>query len=152
VAVAHAGVGPFVRLRLAEAGVRYLVPDAWLADHLDSLADRIRAADIPIRYHLETPLAIRQSLGLSLAGELAPLVDAALAVPAEVWTSGAALDRLPLSRADVRRLRSLALHAAGVPAPDFSRYASSLRAAPTTPEWVTVRTIVRAALEIEEAS
>lgn len=152
VAVAHPGLHPVVRLRLAEAGVRYLVPDSWLADHLDSLAERIRDADIPIRYHLETPLAMRQSLGLSLAGDLQPLLDAALALPPAVWLSGAALDRLPLSRADVRRIRTLALEVAGIPAPDFARYASSMRTAPSTPEWVTVRSVVRAALGIEEPS
>jgi len=139
-------VDPVVRLRLAEAGFRYLVPHNWLSSNLLQLSDLLSTASIPIRYHLETPLALRESLGLRLSGDLAELVGAAAALPPEVWRDNRASASQKLVRSDVNRLRALALRSGGVPAPDFAKYATSMRRPPELPEWPRVRELLRQGL------
>lgn len=139
-------VAPVVRLRLAEAGFRYLVPHNWLSSNLLQLSDLLSTASIPIRYHLETPLALRESLGLRLSGDLAELVGAAAALPPEVWRDNRASVSQQLVRSDVNRLRALALRSGGVPAPDFAKYATSMRRPPELPEWPRVRELLRQGL------
>lgn len=141
--------GAFIRLRLAEAGVRYLLPQAWCVENLDLLLDCLERGDIPLDYHLPTPLALRQRLSLSLEGSLEPLMKAARALPEEVWDGSTALQHLPLTRARVQAFRRMAHEISGVPAPRFSTYASSLRGAPTLPSWGTVQSVVREAFGIE---
>lgn len=150
VVAVHAGdsIGPIVHLRLAEAGVRYAVAHSWLASNLTSLAAMLSTAAVPLKFHLGTPLALRQSLGLRLSGELEPLLVAAAQMPAAVWRGHLPQSHLPISRSDVSRLRRISLDQAGIPAPDFSKYATSLRRAPDTPAWPRVREIVRAAFEL----
>lgn len=146
VAVHGVDVAPAARLRLAEAGFRYLVPHSWLSGNLTKLSDLLSAADIPIRFHLETPLALRESLGLHLDGELAELVDMAAALPAYVWQNQPTSSETKLARANVNMLRAIALHSSGVPAPDFSKYATSMRRPPELPEWPRVRELLRQGL------
>lgn len=146
VAVHAANVAPVVRLRLAEAGFRYLVPHNWLSGNLLRLADLLSSASIPIRYHLETPLALRESLGLRLSGELAELVAAAATLPPSVWRGERTLSGQELARADINRFRALALRSGGVPAPDFAKYATSMRRPPELPEWPRVRELLRQGL------
>jgi hypothetical protein len=151
VAVHPGPLHPLVRLRLAEAGFRYALGHDWLSTHLDEISALLMAAELPDRFHLETPLAIRQRLGLRLAGELAPVLDLALDLPREVWSSQRSQEQLAISRHDVRRLRRAARDVAGLPAPDFARYATAVRRAPDAPEWATVRATVRAALGLRAA-
>lgn len=147
VVAVHAGrsLSPLVHLRLAEAGARYAVGHAWLSANLAGLAAMLAAAAVPQRFHLGTPLALRQSLGLRLSGELEPLLAAALQLPPRVWTGHLPQSQLPISRSEIAQLRRIALEQAGIPAPDFSKYATSLRRAPDLPEWPRVREVVRAA-------
>lgn len=142
----HAGeVNALVRLRLAEAGVRYVVPHPWLSEHIAELAELLSRAEVPIGFHLETPLAQRQRLGLSLNGELEPLLQVAAELPDTLWTGYLPQSHLPIGRSEIVRLRRIAAERAGIPAPDFSKYAASLRRAPDTPEWPRVREVVRVA-------
>lgn len=147
----HGGpVSAVVRLRMAEAGFRYLLPLSWLADSIDSAAEMLATASIPLTFHLETPLALRQQLGLSLSGSLEGLLAAALAVPAVVWTGYLPQSHLPITRSEVRRLRRIALRLAGLPLPRFSTYATSaFRAPPDAPEWSRVRELVRRSFDLE---
>jgi hypothetical protein len=145
VAVHGGDVPEVVRLRLAEAGFRYLVPHAWLSSHLGELSELLSTASLPIRYHLGTPFAVRQSLGLRLSGSLSELVEAAAGMPLGVWNATPSeAERMP--RAEINRLRTIALHSAGVPAPDFAKYATSMRRPPDLPEWPRVRSLLREAL------
>lgn len=146
IAVHGVNVAPVVRLRLAEAGFRYLVPHNWLSGNLAKLSDLLSTANIPIRFHLETPLALRESLGLHLNGELAELVDTAATLPASVWRSQRTATNPELARANVNLLRAIALRSSGVPAPDFAKYATSMRRPPELPEWPRVRELLREGL------
>lgn len=146
VAVHAANVAPVVRLRLAEAGFRYLVPHNWLSANLLNLSQLLSSASIPIRYHLETPLALRESLGLQLSGDLAELVEAAAKLAPSTWRKEKPPSAEELGRADINRLRALALRSGGLPAPDFAKYATSMRRPPELPEWPRVRELLRQAL------
>ncbi|MFC4245342.1 hypothetical protein ACFOYW_18390 [Gryllotalpicola reticulitermitis] len=148
IAVYSGALSPFVRLRIAEAGLRYVLPHAWLSSNLNRLSQLLESAEVPTRFHLETPLALRQKLELGLAGDLERLLEAALELPHQVWTGHLPQSHLPISRAHVQQLRQLALDVAGIPAPDFSKYATSLRTPPSTPEWHRVREVVRHAFNI----
>ncbi|UKA53429.1 hypothetical protein LFT45_17130 [Arthrobacter sp. FW305-BF8] len=150
VAVNPVPVSPMVRLRLAEAGVRYLAPQSWCVEDLESMVDCLRRGDIPISYHLPTPLALRQELSLSLEGALEPLLRAAKELPPKAWTGATALQHLGISRAQVQVLRRLALETAGIPAPHFTTYSSALRSAPTMPSWPSVRSVVRSAFDVHQ--
>jgi CheY-like chemotaxis protein len=149
IAVHSGDVNALVRLRLAEAGARYLIPHPWLSEHVASLAGLLAAAEVPIGFHLDTPLALRQRLGLRLSGELAPLLDAAALLPDVLWTGYLPQSHLPIPRTEISRIRSIASDQAGIPSPDFSKYAASLRRPPATPEWPRVREVVRAGLGID---
>lgn len=140
------------RLRFAEAGARYAIPHAWLATNIHRLSVLLATAEIPQRFHLETPLALRQKLGLNLSGELAALLEAAAGLPSNVWVGDSPQRELQIARKEIQNLRRIALIDAGVPAPPFSKYATSMRTPPTTPEWGTVRSIVRDAFGIDEPS
>lgn len=152
VVAVHTGpLAPVVRLRLAEAGARYAIPHQWLAAHITRISARLRAAEMPSRFHLETPLALRQLMGLELSGDLAAFLEEAARSPREVWAGHTPRSRLPITRADAGRLRQQAMGVAGIPAPEFSKYATSLRTPPSAPEWWRVRAIVREAFGIEDA-
>lgn len=146
VAIHSGSLVPIVQLRLAEAGVRYALPHSWLSENLPALADMLTAAAVPLGFHLDTPLAIRQRLGFLLSGEMEALLDAAALAPAQLWSGHLPQSHLPIARSEITRLRRIALEQAGIPAPDFSKYATSLKRAPDTPEWPRVRQIVRQAL------
>ncbi|WP_298045288.1 site-specific integrase [uncultured Microbacterium sp.] len=150
VVAVHAGatIPSIVHLRLAEAGARYAVAHSWLSANLTALAAMLAGAAVPLKFHLGTPLALRQNLGLRLGGELEPLLGAAVQSPAAVWTGHLPQSHLPISRSEITRLRRIALDQAGIPAPDFSKYATSPRKAPATPEWPRVRAVVREAFGI----
>lgn len=139
-------VNAVVQLRLAEAGFRYLVPHSWLSGNLAHLPDLLSSASIPIRFHLSTPLALRESLGLNLSGELAKLVDAASSLPEAVWLCRKLSPNEELTRATINQVRAIALHSAGVRAPDFTKYATSVRRPPELPEWPRVRELLRQGL------
>ncbi len=139
-----------VRLRLAESGARYAVPQEWLAERVSDLPAMLSTASLPERFYLETPLALRQKAGLQLSGKLAPLLDLARDCSPRLWTDSAARTEDWLSRAEVRRFRRVALEDAGVPPPPYSRYASSVRQAPRMPEWRDVRRVVRLAFNVDE--
>lgn len=142
----HAGqINRVLQLRLAEAGARYAVPHSWLSKHLLALPDLLAAAEVPLKFHLETPLALRQSMNLRLSGDLEILLDAAAEFPQQVWTGYLPQSHLPISRTEISRLRRLALEHAGIPSPEFSKYANSLRRPPETPEWPRVREIIQMA-------
>lgn len=145
VAVYPGTISAVLRLRLAEAGIRYAIPHRWLSDNLGTLSESLKNADIPLRYHLETPLAVRQSLGFALAGDLGALLDAASRLPDIVWSSELPQSELPITRREIVEIRRIALGRAGIPAPDFAKYSTSLRSAPDLPEWSVVRRTVRAA-------
>lgn len=148
VAVYTGQLTPMLQLRLTEGGVRYAVPHAWLSDHLHTLAGMLETASVPIEFHLDTALAMRQRLGLLLSGTIDELLQVAAEVPAIVWTGHLPQTHLPISRADVNRIRRVARERAGIPGPDFSKYATSVRRVPETPEWPHVREIVRQALSL----
>lgn len=138
-----------VRLRLSEAGFRYAIPHSWISTNLHRLSELLTVADLPTRFHLETPLALRQRLGLSLSGRIATLLTPAAAFSREVWTSPVPQSQLPISRREIAHLRAIAVEKAGIPAPDFRRYATSTRRAPEAPEWGVVREVVRVSLGLE---
>ena len=147
----HAGqVNRVLQLRLAEAGARYAVPHLWLSKNLLALADLLSAAEVPLKFHLETPLALRQSMNLRLNGDLEILLDAACKFPKEVWTGQLPQSHLPISRAEIARLRRIALEHGGIPSPEFSKYANSLKRPPETPEWPRVREIIQLAFGLSE--
>lgn len=146
VAIHATEVDPVVRLRLAEAGFRYLVPHRWLSAHLLELSDLLSTASIPVSYHLETPLAIRDLLGLRLSGELRELVEAGAALAPSVWRGDRIAGEPQLPRTEINRLRALALRSSGIPEPDFAKYATSMRRPPELPEWPRVRELLRQAL------
>ncbi|WP_130013924.1 hypothetical protein [Serinicoccus sediminis] len=133
-------ITPLCRLRLSEAGARYALPQWWLSRHVESLSDTLARAELPAQFHLGTPLAIRQELGLGLDGQLEPLLDAAKQIPLEVWRNPEASASM-LARPQVHHLRGLALRA-GVPLP-LDRYSTATRKAPSTPAWRDVHRVVR---------
>lgn len=135
------------RLRLSEAGARYALPQVWLAEKVEELPQMLATASLPVRFHLETPLAIRQRLGLRLAGELEPLLAAASEVDEDVWRAAAHEDAPRLSRGEIQRLRRIAAETAGIP-PPIGRYSTAVRNAPTTPDWREVRRVVRQAFNM----
>lgn len=145
VAIHSSRPNPIVQLRLAEAGVRYALPHQWLSENLPALANMLSEADVPLNFHLDTPFALRQRIGLRLSGEIEVLLDAAALAPDKLWKGHLPQSHLPIARSEITRLRRIALEQAGVPAPEFGKYASSLRRAPETPEWPRVRDIVRQA-------
>lgn len=148
VAVHSSPLNPIVQLRLAEAGVRYALPHQWLSENLPALADMLAEANVPLKFHLDTPLALRQRIGLRLSGEIEALLDAAALAPDKLWKGHLPQSHLPIARSEITRLRRIALEQAGIPAPEFGKYASSLRRAPDTPEWPRVRDIVRQAFGV----
>lgn len=128
------------RLRLAEAGARYAIPQWWLSQSVEKISELFARAELPAAFHLETPLALRQELGLRLSGELEPLLSAAMLIPERVWRDRNA-PAATLQRTEVTRLRRLALNA-GLPPPD-DRYSAVTRKAPSSPAWRDVHTMVR---------
>ncbi|WP_346027430.1 site-specific integrase [Arthrobacter parietis] len=130
------------RLRLAEAGVRYALPQWWLSDRVEDFPQMITTATLPTRFHLETPLALRQELGFQLSGQLAPLLAAAMEVPEQVWRSYGFDENLVLTRSEVQKFRKIAAYQAGVP-PSAARYSTGLRSASKIPDWREVRKVVR---------
>lgn len=145
IAVHGAALPAVTRLRLAEAGFRYLVPHSWLSQHLAGLAQLLGRADIPQEFHLATPLALRQALGLQLSGELEPLISRAADLPETVWMDQTQKASAP-PRSAVNELRAMALRSGGLPPPDFAKYATSTRRAPELPEWPRVRELLRESL------
>ena len=150
VAIYSEAPNAIVQLRLAEAGVRYAMPHVWLSDHLPALADLLSAAEVPLSFHLDTPIALRQRIGLHLSGEIEALLEAAALAPDKLWNGHLPQSHLPVARSEITRLRRIALEQAGVPAPHFSKYASSLRRPPETPEWPRLRELVRQAFGLSE--
>ena len=136
-----------VRLRLSEAGARYAIPQWWLADRAEGLYQLLADADLPDRFHLETPLALRQRLGLHLSGQLAPLLAAAAELDPAIWREAVQEDAPRLARTKVQRLRQVASEVAGIPPPS-GRYSTAIRNAPTTPDWREVRRVVRQAFNL----
>lgn len=152
IAVHHGELPSVVRLRLAEAGFTHAIPYGRFSRDLDGLSAELRRRDLPTEFALERPGMMRQLMGFDVRGALLPLLAAARDLPEDVWTSDRSLDRLPISRGAVRRLRVLARKAAGVPPPDFRRYSTSMRNAPEWPEWATVRELVRIGFGIRPPS
>lgn len=131
-----------VRLRLSEAGARYAIPQGWLAGRAEGLYQLLADAELPDRFHLETPLALRQRLGLRLSGQLAPLLAAAAELDPAIWRELVRDDAPRLTRRQVQRLRHVASDVAGIPPPS-GRYSTAIRNAPVTPDWREVRRVVR---------
>lgn len=142
VALYPSRVTDLFRLRLAEAGARYALPQWWLSDRVEDLPQMIATATLPTRFHLETPLALRQELGLQLSGQLAPLLAAAMEVPDRIWRSSGADEDSALTRSEIQRFRKIAAFEAGIP-PSADRYSTGLRSAPRVPDWREVRRVVR---------
>lgn len=145
IVVHPAAVSPIVQLRLAEAGARYLVPQSWLSENIHELSSRLETADVPLRFHLETPFALRHKLGFRLIGNLGALLDEAALVGPTVWTHNLPQDRLPISRSQITRLRRAGLELAGIPVPDETRYSTAFRDAPALTDWASIRRVVREA-------
>lgn len=137
------------RLRLAEAGARYAIPQSWLSERIEGLPQMLSTASLPVRFHLETPLALRQRLGLELSGQLQPLLDAAAHVDERVWRASRHEDAPRVDRSEIQRLRRIAKIHAGIPPPS-GRYSTAVRSAPTAPDWREVRRVVRQALNFSD--
>lgn len=140
-------VTDLVRLRLAEAGARYAVPQAWLSERVEELPQMLATASLPVRFHLETPLALRQKLGLHLSGQLQPLLAAAALLDDDVWRPTRYEDAPRVNRNEMQRLRRIASVDAGIP-PPLGRYSTAVRSAPTEPDWREVRRVVRQAFNL----
>jgi hypothetical protein len=143
--IATLGAAPsrLLRLRLVEAGCTYLVPYDRLASAPAEFAARLVGAGLDDRWRLPTQWALRERLGLRWDGTVEPFLDAALKLPPQVWTTDLPQSALPASRAELRHVQRLARDVAGLPEPDFRRYASSVRRPPELPEWPAVRALVR---------
>lgn len=147
VAVYPGRITPLVRLRLSEAGARYALPQWWLSEQVEELSGLLSRAELPARYHLGTPLSIRQEIGLLLVGRLAPLIAAAQQLDPTVWRRPESPATM-LPRTQVQRLRQLALEA-GVP-PPVDRYSGATRRTPSTPAWRDVHRVVRGAFNFKD--
>ncbi|WP_040796463.1 hypothetical protein [Nocardia higoensis] len=149
IAVHPSSITELFRLRLAEAGTRYVLSQRWLAEHAGELAHMLSNAELPEQFHLETPLALRQRLGLRLSGQLAPLLEAAAELDADVWRTAPDEPAPTVARSDIKRLRTIACEEAGIP-PPFGRYSTAMRNAPKTPDWRDVQRVVRQSLNLAE--
>jgi len=134
---------PLVSLRLAEAGCGFCFPYAVVRDDPGSFFDAIRSGEPDYRFALSTQWALRQSLGMSWNGEVAPFLALARTLPARAWTTDLPQSRLGVARSLIRQVQGAARDVAGLPEPAFRRYASSLRKPPELPEWPRVRSFVR---------
>lgn len=147
IAYAWAPARPHLRLRLAEAGADFLIEHTVLFESASGFVALV--SDPPERSRLPTQWAIRERLGLAWDGDVNAFLEAISDVPLSVWTGAAKQSALPISRRQIRRLRELARDVAGLPAPEFERFSTSYRAAPTAPEWARVRAFVRTCLGLD---
>lgn len=143
VVVTGSTLDPLVRLRLAEAGATFVYPYRLLARDPAQLATQIVHGALDQRFRLSSQWAMRQHLGLRWDGLLQPFLEEVAQLPTELWLSGRAQSDLPVSRAQVRAIQRSARDVAGLPEPDFRKYAASTRRPPELPEWARVRQFVR---------
>lgn len=141
VAVARGDTTALVQLRAREAGFEFLVPYEAVSSSPDSFLRGVTGS-LPEKWRLATQWELREHLGYRWTGSVSSLLGAAALVPNEVWTTDLAQQELPVDRRTIRALREAAA-GAGLPAPDFRRYATSTRSAPVLPEWSRVRSTVR---------
>lgn len=141
-------ISQLTQLRLAEAGVRYAIPESWLSDHVADFPALLSNASLPTDFHLETPLALRLRLGLQPVGSLSKLLDAAAALRTSVWTAPLHELAPQVDRATILRLRRIAKDQAGIP-PAPGRYSAAVRRAPSMPDWRELRRVVRDAFNLE---
>lgn len=134
---------PYLRLRMAEAGVRYAVSHAWLSANIGVLPRLLVESDIPDRYHLESPIALRARVGMALGGDVGAFLDEARTLPRAAWESTRSRSALGIRRADVEQLRRLSAQVAGVRPPPERPYASPSRSGPLLPTWASIQTVVR---------
>lgn len=150
IAYAWAPARPHLQLRLAEAGADFLIEHGLLFESAQRFVALVH--DPPESSRLPTQWAIREHLGLAWDGDINAFLESISEVPLSVWTGSAKQTALPISRRQIRRLRELARDVAGLPAPEFERFSTSYRAAPTAPEWARVRALVRACLGLDWSS
>ena len=135
---------PLVVLRVVEAGAKFLVDYEQVSRDPTVLFEDFP----PESARLATRWAIREAANLAWDGDIAAYLADAGVHGEDVWRSQAQR-QLRIGRREVARLRELAHRIAGVPAPDFHRYAMSFRSAPVTPEWNEVQTFTRAILGLQ---
>lgn len=134
---------PLRALREAEAGIQFQIDYETFATDTAGFVAELRGGAIRGSFQLATPLALRQEQGLRLTGDVAQFLAIASALPAEVWTTNRTQRALGIPRSAITGIRRAAWEVAGIPAPDYARFSSSMRAAPEYPEWSTVRNFVR---------
>jgi len=139
-----------VRLRIGEAGAKFLYDYDILASNPALLASALVEPDE--RFRLPTRWELRERSGLAWDGDAEPFLAEARELPRDVWASSCKQAQLPISRREVMRLRRLAFEVAGLPAPDFRRFGTTMRAAPGLPEWSAVRAFVRRMFGLERLS
>lgn len=143
VVVTNSRLDPVIRLRLAEAGATFVYPYRLLAVDPAQLARQIVDGTLDQRFRLKSQWAMRQDLGLRWDGLLEPFLDEVAVLPTELWLSDRAQSHLPVSRGQLRAIQLSARDVAGLPEPDFRKYAASTRRPPELPEWPRVRAFVR---------
>ena len=126
---------PLVTLRLAEAGCAFAIPYLEVSDNPVDLFGALRRGDAPAAYAIPSQWSLRQELGLRWNGAVGPFLETAMTMPPEVWTTHRPQHLFGVGRGPFRTVQRAAKDVAGLPEPDFSRYASSTRRPPELPEW-----------------
>ena len=132
-----------VLLRVVEAGATVGYPYSQVALEPSVLIEAAQHGNVDPAARLPTRWALRESLGFAWDGDLHSFLKHVERLPLDLWLTDRTQDRLPVSRRQLANVRSLARELAGLPAPDFHRYASSQRPAPVSPEWTSVRALVQ---------
>lgn len=142
---------PVLDLRQAEAGIQFQFSYEDVVRDLARFIDNLRSGSMKPEHQLPTPLAIRQSQGLRLTGSIVEFLEVARTLPPEIWTSNRTQRDLAIKRSVISNIRRTAWEVAGIPAPEYARFASSAaRSAPEYPEWSTVRKFVRECWQLIE--
>lgn len=100
----------------------------------------LRRGDAPAAYAIPSQWSLRQELGLRWNGAVGPFLETAMTMPPEKYAANSPPAPLfGVGRGPFRTVQRAAKDVAGLPEPDFSRYASSTRRPPELPEWPRVR-------------
>ncbi len=133
-----------VLLRVVEAGATVGYRYSEVAREPSVLVRAARQGEVDAAARLPTRWALRETLGLAWDGDIQTFLDHAAALPPDLWLTDRTQERLSVSRRQLANVRVLARDVAGLPPPDFHRFTGAQRTPPVSPEWASVRALVRA--------